>query len=225
MSDNTLANTEATDNSDTTTSQADKTYTQREVDDMIARAKGAIQKRVAQKYEDLGDPDELREIVNQHRKRETDAAVRKGEFERVIQEVSSKKDSEIQRLRSQVEAYKLETPIMDAAARMRAVNPDQVRSLIRNRVRLNSDGDVEVLNTDGDVWYNDQGRPRGVDDLVQEFLQQNPHFLQPTPSTTATKSSVVPGSTGKIDVNRLNMNNPDDRALYREYRKANGIAR
>jgi len=225
MSDNTLATTEATDNSDTTTSQADKTYTQREVDDMIARAKGAIQKRVASRYEDLGDPDELREIVNQHRKRETDAAVRKGEFERVIQEVSSKKDSEIQRLRSQVEAYKLETPIMDAAARMRAVNPDQVRSLIRNRVRLNSDGDVEVLNTNGDVWYNDQGRPRGVDDLVQEFLQQNPHFLQPTVSTTATKSSVLPGSTGKIDVNRLNMNNPDDRALYREYRKANGIAR
>jgi hypothetical protein len=69
----TLATNEATEASaDSATTQAERLYTQKELDDMMARTRSAVQKKVSSKYEDLGDPDELRAIVEQHRKSQQD---------------------------------------------------------------------------------------------------------------------------------------------------------
>lgn len=198
--------------------QAAKTYTQKEVDDMMAKTKTAVMKKISSKYEDLGDPDELRDIVAQHRKNREDYQLKRGEFEKVLQEKLSVKDAEIQKRDRIIESYRVETPILDAAARHRSVNPDQVKSLVRGLVRLNQDGEVEVTDNQGQVRYNDAGKPLSVEDLVQEFLQSNPHFVQPTPSTSATKSSVG-YKADNLDITKLDMSNPEHRKLYAESRK------
>lgn len=214
----TLANTEDTGSADQTTNQAERTYTQKELDDMMARTRSSVMKKVASKYEDLGDPDELREIVTQYRKQQTETQVKRGEFDRVLQELASKKDAEIQKRDRIIESYKVETPILDAAARHRAVNPEQVKALIRSSVRLNEDGDVEVLDEKGQVRYDDGGRPVSVDNFVQTWLQQNPHFVQPTPSTSGTKTNV--GFTkDKLDLSKLDLSKPEHRKIYAESRK------
>lgn len=217
MTDETLA-TEATEAS-TTNTQAEKTYTQKEVDDMMARTKSAITKKVASKYEDLGDPDQIREIIAQHNKREQENAMRRGDFEKVLQEIASKKDAEIQKRDRIIEQFKLETPVIDAAARYRAVNPDQVKALVRNNLRLNGEGEVEVVDNEGKVRYDDSGRPLSVDTFVQSWLQSNPHFVQATPSTTASRSNVSNSNGGPIDISKLDMSRAEDRKLYAEYRK------
>jgi hypothetical protein len=89
-------------------------------------------------------------------------------------------------------------------------------------VRLGNEGEPEVVDREGKVRYDDSGRPLSVDSLVQEFLQQNPHFVQPTPSTTAARSSVG-GKVEKLDVTKLDMTNPEHRKMYAEYRKTAGI--
>ena len=63
MSDNTLAN-EATGAADTTSENlaATKTYSQQDVDNMMARMKGSIEKKLLRPYEDLGDPETLRQL-------------------------------------------------------------------------------------------------------------------------------------------------------------------
>ena len=198
--------------------QAAKTYTQKEVDDMMAKTKTAVMKKISSKYEDLGDPDELRDIVAQHRKNREDYQLKRGEFEKVLQEKLSVKDAEIQKRDRIIESYRVETPILDAAARHRSVNPDQVKALVRGFVRLNQDGEVEVTDNRGQVRYNDAGKPLSVEDLVQEFLQSNPHFVQPTPSTSATKSSVG-YKADNLDITKLDMSNPEHRKLYAESRK------
>ena len=198
--------------------QAAKTYTQKEVDDMMAKTKTAVMKKISSKYEDLGDPDELRDIVAQHRKNKEDYQLKRGEFEKVLQEKLSVKDAEIQKRDRIIESYRVETPILDAAARHRSVNPDQVKALVRGLVRLNQDGEVEVTDNRGQVRYNDAGKPLSVEDLVQEFLQSNPHFVQPTPSTSATKSSVG-YKADNLDITKLDMSNPEHRKLYAESRK------
>jgi hypothetical protein len=217
MTDETLA-TEATEAS-TTATQAEKTYTQKEVDDMMARTKSAITKKVASKYEDLGDPDQIRDILSQHQKREQENAMKRGDFEKVLQDIASKKDAEIQKRDRIIEQFKLETPVIDAAARYRAVNPDQVKALVRNNLRLNGEGDVEVVDNEGKVRYDDSGRPLSVDTFVQNWLQSNPHFVQATPSTSASRSNVSNSNNGTIDINKLDMTNPEHRKMYAEFRK------
>lgn len=221
--ENTSANTEATDNSATENNQATKTFTQDEVNALMAKTKSQLEKKFASKFEDLGDPDELREIVTQFRKQQTEHEVKRGNFEKVLQDVVSKKDEVISRQAKMIEEFKVNTPILDAAARHRAVNPEQVKALIRTNVRLNEDGEPEVIDEKGQVQYDDNGRKVNVDTFVQRWLNQNPHFVQPTPSTTATRSNVGNGKlNSKFDLAKLDMKNPEHRAAYKEYRKQQG---
>jgi len=214
-------NTEATDNS-AENSQATKTFTQEEVNAIVAKTKTSLEKKLSSRYEDLGDPEELREIVTQYRRSQQDQQIKKGEFEKVLQDVVAKKDAEISKRDRMIEEFKVNSPILDAAARFRAVAPDQVKALIRNNVRLSEEGEVEVVDSDGRVRYDDSGRRLSVDSYVQEFLQKNPHFIQPTPSTTTARSNLG-HRPEKFDITKLDMKNPNDRAAYKEYRKQMGL--
>jgi hypothetical protein len=226
MTDTNIGTTEATEASSTTeTTQAVRTYTQKEVDDMMAKTKTAVMKKVTSKYEELGDPEELKTIVSNYQKVQQEQQLKRGEFDKVIQELASKKDVEIQKRDRIIESFKLETPLMEAASRFRAVAPEQVKMLVRNNVRLNADGEVEVVDAEGKVRYDDSGRLLSVDSYVQEFLSKNPHFVQATPSTTSSRSNVAGGSSGKLDVSKLDFKNPEHRKQYAEYRKTAGIGK
>jgi ribosomal protein S18 len=224
MTDTNIGNIEDTDTSQTETQANVKTYTQKEVDDMMARTKSAVTKKLTSKYEELGDPDTLKQIVSEHQKIQQEQQLKRGEFDRVIQELAAKKDAEIQKRDKVIESFKVETPIVDAAARYRAVNPDQVKALIRNSVRLNPDGEVEVLDDKGGVRYDDSGRPVSVDSFVQSWLQSNPHFVSASPATTNTRSNVTGATMKKVDMKNLDMKNPEHRKIYSDYRKTAGLA-
>ena len=223
MTEQNIGTTEATDNSQNDQA-TEKTFSQAEVNAILARTKSQLEKKFASKYEDLGDPEQLREIVSQHQKIQQEQQLKRGEFEKVLQEKMSAKEAEIQKRDRIIESFRVETPIVEAAARYRAVNPEQVKALIRNSVRLNTDGEVEVLDDKGSVRYDDNGRPVSVDSFVQSWLQSNPHFVSAAPATTNTKSNVTGTATKKVDISKLDMKNPEHRKIYADYRKTAGLA-
>jgi hypothetical protein len=226
MSDNTLVNDMATEAAGETAiqAQADKTFTQEEVNAILARTKTQIEKKFATKYQDLGDPDELRSIKSDWEKRQQEQQIKRGEFEKTLQEMAAKKDAEISKRDSIIKEYKVNSPLLSAAAKYRAVNAEQVKSLLNNNVRLNADGEVEVVGEGGSVRYRDDGQPLAVEDLVREFLDSNPHFVSASPATTNTKSNISQGQPAKLDITKLDMRNPEHRKVYSEYRKTNGLA-
>lgn len=231
MSENTLATNEYNDATDAAIpqdgnqAQATKTYSQEEVDNMMARMKGSIQKKLLKPYEDLGDPEELRQLKTEAEKRQQEQQIKRGEFERTLQELAAKKDAEISKRDAVIKEYKINTPLISAAAKYNAVNADQVKALLSSNIRMNESGDVEVVDSKGSVRYSDKGEPIGVDDLVREFLDTNPHFKLANPTTTSTKSNVS-GAVGgkKIDLSKLDMRNPEHKTAYKEYRKSQGLA-
>jgi len=202
-----------------------RVYSQQEFDDAMAKMKAAVTKKVSKQYEELGDVDELRTIKSEFERKRQEEQVKRGEFEKILQDLASKKDQEIARRDSVIREYKVDSPLLAAAAQLRSVNPQQVKHLLKNNVRLAQDGEVEVVDDNGQVRYGDSGQALGVQDLVREFLEANPHFVQPTPSTTNSKSSIAGSKTGKLDLSTLDMKNPDHRKVYAEYRKTAGLAR
>lgn len=213
---------EQTDAQQTEQSQATeaqgKMYSQQEFDDAMAKMKHAVLNKALKPYQELGDLDELKSLRATQEKAQHEEAMKKGEFEKILQDLASKKDAEIDKLSSTVKQYKVDTPLMNAAAKYRAVNPEQVVALVKSNVRLGEDGDVEVIGTDGSVQYLDNGTPMGVDDYVKRWLDTNPHFVSPTPATTNTRSNVLNESTD-LDVSKLDMSNPEHRKMYAELRK------
>lgn len=222
MSDTTLVNDDT--GSDIDNNQAtEKTYSQREVDDMMARAKSSIQRKISSKYEDLGDPEELRQLKADYEARKLEESKKRGEFDKIIAELAQKKDEEIRKRDEIIKSYTVDLPLVNAAAQYGSVNPKQVQALLKPNLRLNDSGEVEVLDDKGTVRYSDKGQPFRVEDLVKEFLDTNPHFKSAGPTTTQSKSNVNQ-SREKVDISKLNMSNPADRKLYQEYRKSAGIA-
>lgn len=217
--DNTLANEAVTDTASQTESQAQeaKTYTQEEVDNMMARMRGSLERKLVKPYEELGSPEELKALREAEEKRRQEEQLKRGEFEKTLQELASKKDEEIKKRDAMIEEYKVNTPLLNAAATHKSVNPQQVQSLLRSQVRLGENGEAEVLDSTGAVRYDDSGNPLTVEALVEEFLTSNPHFVAAAPSTTNTQNSVQSNnSSGSFDLASLDLTNPQHRKMYKE---------
>ena len=200
--------------------QAEKTYTQAEFDRHMAGLKKSLASKYERQYADLGDVEELRALKADAEQRRQEEQIKRGEFEKTLQELAAKKDAEIQQRDQIIMEYKVNSPILDAAARYRAVAPEQVKALLTSNVRLGETGAVEVLDKEGSVRYNDQGHAITVDELVKEFLDTNPHFVQPGAATTNTKSQVAPtGVSGQFDLGSLDLTKAEHRKLYKEARE------
>lgn len=223
MSDTTIGNDDTDTSTNEDQSSAQKTYTQEEVNAMMAKTKGNLAKKYERQYADLGDVDELRALKTEAEKRRQDEQIKRGQFEETLKELASKKDAEIQKRDAMIAEFKLNTPLLETAAKFRAVKPEQVRDLLKHNVRLNSDGEPEVIDATGKVRYSDKGAALSVADLVQSFLNDNPHFVSATPATTNTKSSHN-AELNKVDIAKLDMGNPAHREIYKKYRAEHGIA-
>ena len=217
MSDNTLENDDTGSSDKQDQVKETKTYTEAEVNDMMARMKHSLTKKLSRQYEDLGDPEELRAIKNDFEKRKHEEAKKRGEFDKIIAELAEKKDLEIKKRDEIIRNYTVDMPLVETAAQLGAVNPNQVKQLLKPFVRLGEQGDVEILDDKGSVRYSDRGQPFGVKDLVQEFLDSNLHFKSAGPTTTQGRSNISQ-SPQKINPKDLNMKDPKQRQLYKESR-------
>lgn len=200
---------------------AAKTYTQEEFDRHMAGLRKSIESKFERQLAELGDLNQLRELKTRAEKQQQEEALKRGEFERVLQEMAAKKDAEISKRDAVIREYKVDTPLLNAAAQYRSVNPEQVKALLKSNVTLADTGEVIVTGADGAPRYNDDGKPLSVDELVKEFLQSNPHFVQPTPATTNTRNAIAPAGGDDFDVTKLDMANPEHRKRYAEWRARN----
>ena len=195
-----------------------KTYSEAEFNNHMAGLKKSLTTKFEKQIAELGDLEELKSIKATAEKQKQEEAIKRGEFEGILKELAAKKDAEIQQKNRVIEEYTVNTPLLNAAATNKAVNPQQVVQLIRNQVRLGESGTAEVVDANGTVRYDDTGTPVTPEHLVQEFLSSNPHFVSAAPSNTNTKSAVSGGKTEEFDLAALDMNRPEHRAIYKEAR-------
>ena len=198
---------------------SDKKFTEEEFNTSM-QARLARQK--ASFFTQLGvdDLETAINAVNQVKQAEEQKQIQKGEFEELLKTKTQewkKRESELQ---SQLQDIKVNKALLSSASKNKAINPDQVVALLQNRIKLNESGNVEIFDEKGTTRYNSNGEPLTTDELVQEFLTQNPHFVSATPSGSGTVSNVDRQELNKpFNLEDLDMNNPEDRKKYAEYRK------
>jgi hypothetical protein len=203
--------------SENTNQAATKTYTQEEFDTHMARMKASITKKYEKTFQELGDIDELKQLKADAERRQLEDQKKRGQFDDILKDLAAKKDAEIAKRDQLIKEYTVDLPLVQTAAQLRAVNAEQVKALLKPNVRLSQDGAVEIVDRDGKTRYTDQGTPFKVEDLVSEFLTQNPHFVQATPATTQGKSNIGQARE-PMDISKLDMKNPEHRKLYQELR-------
>lgn len=184
-----------------------------------------IQKRIAQERSSLEkkysgiDPEEAKKLKQEKEEQEVERKKQRGEFEDLLKEQADKFNQEKSQMQKQLEQIKINDALVNSAVKNKAINPDQVTNLLKGKVKLNDDGRVEVLAENNQPRYNSKGELLSVDDYVQEFITQNPHFQAATPSGSGSVANVGKVNAKPFNIADLDMTNPDDRKRYAEYKK------
>ena len=178
-----------------TDNQASKTFTQDEVNQILEQRLARERKRF-EKQTDGIDLEAAKRALEEKQNAELEAAKQRGEFEKVLKTTVEKKDQTIQSLTQRLHQIQVEGSLLSAASSKNAVSPEQVSALLRSNIRLNDEGNVEVLDKAGAVRYNDKGELFSVNELMTEFLTANPHFVRATPGG-AGSGGAAGGSTQK----------------------------
>ena len=185
------------------------------VDIRVKREQSTINKKLG--VENLEDAINL---VKTQKEAEEKQKIQKGEFEEILKSKTQEWNKEKLTLENQLKDIKINKSLLSSASKNKAINPDQVVELLSKNIKLNENGNVEILDKNGIARYNKNGELLTTDELVQEFLTQNPHFVTASPSGSGSVSNVVRGELNtSFNIEDLDMNNPKDRERYAEYRK------
>jgi hypothetical protein len=215
--------TETVDTGDTATGQntesqveAAKTFTQEEVNDLIGKRIAQVNK----KYEhvDLNEYNALKSLKEQV---EEEKLIKKEDFNGVLKKQKEKSESEILKLRSELEKIKIDGALIDAASKAKSVAPDHVAQLLRSNIQLSDDGNVIVIDSEGKQRYTDNADPMNVNQLVEEFLSSNQYFKSAGPSGAGSTGNTNNADQQSFDLSQLDLNKPEHREIYKKM-KAQG---
>ena len=175
--------------------QESKTFTQEELDRIVADRVAREQRKFDKRLSGV-DLDEAKDLLAKKEAAELERQKERGEFDKVLKQTVEKKDMEIQSYKSKLQQTLVDGAILGAAGNNNAVNPNQVSQLLKDQTRLSDDGTVEVLDANGLPRYNDSGDLLSVNEMVAEFLTVNPHMVKASQGGTGSMGNAG-GSTQK----------------------------
>jgi len=190
-----------------------QTFTQEQLDNIIKSRLEAEKNKYEKKLQE--EEFQKAELLKEQQLKE---AKSKSEIEKIMQERLSEKDSELQKVKDQIKKEKVDNSILSIANKEKSINAQQVVALLKNEVKYNDDGRIEVVDNNSNVRYNSNGELLTIEDRVKEFLDSNPHFRQGSLSGSGSQSAIGGKTVKPFNLQDLDLTKPEDRKAYSEYR-------
>ena len=196
-----------------------KTFSREQLDKIVEDRLLKQRRQFERKYAGV-DTAKYQEMVEAEETKEMEAKKARGEFESILKDTVQKHTEQVSKLKGELTRVKVDGAVLSAASSMKAINPEQVATLLKSQVRLGEHGEAEVIDVNGTPLYNDKGEPKGISELVGDFLKSNPHFAQATPGGADTKSNLSKNVPEDFDPLTLDMSRPEHREKYRLYKES-----
>ena len=190
------------------------TFTQEQLDNIIKTRLEAEKSKYEKKLQE--EEKQKQEILKQEQLKE---AKTKADLEKIMQERLSEKEQELAKVKDQIKKEKVDNSILSIANKEKSINAQQVVSLLKNEVKYNDDGRIEIVDNNSNVRYNANGELLTIEDRVKEFLDSNPHFRQGSLSGSGSQSAIGGKTVKPFNLQDLDLTKPEDRKAYAEYRK------
>jgi len=191
-----------------------QTFTQEQLDNIIKTRLEAEKNKYEKKLQE--EEKQKQEILKQEQLKE---AKTKSDLEKIMQERLSEKEQELAKVKDQIKKEKVDNSILSIANKEKSINAQQVVALLKNEVKYNDDGRIEVVDNNSNVRYNSNGELLTIEDRVKEFLDSNPHFRQGSLSGSGSQSAIGGKTVKPFNLQDLDLTKPEDRKAYAEYRK------
>ena len=199
---------------ETTQEVKEMKFTQDQLDKVISSRLEAERRKYEKKLQE--EENSKAEIVKQ---KQLEEAKTKQDLEKIMQDRLSEKEQELNRYKNQIKKEKVDNSILSVASSNKAISPAQVVALLKDEVKYNDDGRIEVVDNNSNVRYNSQGELLTIEDRVKEFLDSNPHFRQGSLSGSGSQSAIGGKTVKPFNLQDLDLTKPEDRKAYQEYRK------
>ena len=194
-------------------------YTKEQFNAAMKSARISGEQSVAKKFSGV-DVEHYNSLIKQEEQSKLEEQKKKGEFEKILKEQSEKANLKISTLTEELHKVKVDGALLNAASKHKAINPDQVVKLVREQVKMSETGQVEIVDPKtGNTRYTESGEPLDIDNAVQDWLRANPHFVSAGPSGSGATSNQNPEGVKQVDINKLDLKDPEQRKLYAEMRK------
>ena len=190
------------------------TFTQEQLDNIIKSRLEAEKSKYEKKLQE--EEKQKAEILRQ---KQLEEAKTKADIEKIMQERIKEKEEELSKYKNQIKKEKVDNSILSIASSNNAINPSQVVALLKEEVKYNDDGRIEVVDNNSNVRYNKSGKPLSLEDRVKEFLDSNPHFRKGSMSGSGSQSAIGGKTVKPFNLQDLDLSKPEDRKAYAEYRK------
>ena len=189
------------------------TFTQEQLDNIIKSRLEAEKSKYEKKLQE--EEKQKAEILRQ---KQVEEAKTKADIEKIMQERIKEKEEEVLRYKNQIKKEKVDNSILSIASSNNAINPSQVVALLKEEVKYNDDGRIEVVDNNSNVRYNKSGKPLTLEERVKEFLDSNPHFRKGSMSGSGSQSAIGGKTVKPFNLQDLDLSKPEDRKAYAEYR-------
>ena len=190
------------------------TFTQEQLDNIIKSRLEAEKSKYEKKLQE--EEKQKAEILRQ---KQVEEAKTKADIEKIMQERIKEKEEEVLRYKNQIKKEKVDNSILSIASSNNAINPSQVVALLKEEVKYNDDGRIEVVDNNSNVRYNKSGKPLTLEERVKEFLDSNPHFRKGSMSGSGSQSAIGGKTVKPFNLQDYDHSKPEDRKAYAEYRK------
>jgi hypothetical protein len=171
---------------------------------------------------------ELERLRKAEEDRQREALAAKGKYDEALksQEESIRKEYEpkittekerADKAHKQLEERVIGLAVVEAAGKLNAVNPAQVRRLIDNQLRMDDEYNATVVDEKGNQRFV-AGKAMTPEQLVKEFLDQNPHLVRSTAGAGGGASGGK-STTGGGDASEAAKKEAEIKALEEQYRK------
>lgn len=202
-----------------TENQPVKTYTQEDVDNIMAKVKNTTEAKVLKRFEGV-DVATYKTLLEKEEQIKLEEQKKKGEFEKILKDQAEKAKSKIDSLTKELSSIKIDGALLNSASKHKAINPEQVVKLVRDQVKMTETGTVEVIDPmSGQARYTDKGELLTPDGLIAEFLNSNAHFVSAGPAGSGSKSNTSTEGAKSVDINKLDLKDPQQFALYKRLRQ------
>jgi len=189
-------------------------FTQEQLDKVISSRLEAEKRKYEKKLQE--DESQKAELV---KKQQLNDAKTKQDLEKIMQERLSEKDAELLKYKNQIKKEKVDNSILSIANQQKSINAQQVVALLKDEVKYNDDGRIEIVDNNSNVRYNAKGELFTIEDRVKEFLDSNPHFRQGSLSGSGSQSAIGGNTVKPFTLQDLDLTKPEDRKAYSDYRK------
>ena len=192
----------------------EQTFTQAQLDNIIKSRLESEQRKHQKTLEEAKKKEE--EALKE---KEIKEAKSRSELEKLMASRIAEKNNEIIKYKNEIKKERIDNSILSIASKNQAINPGQVVSLLKDAIKLNDDGRIEILDNNSNIRYNEKGNLLTIEERVKEFLDANPHFRQGSKSGSGSQSAIEGKTVKPFNIQDLDMGKAEDRAKYAEYRK------